>query len=43
MSETPGQVMHLAPLPGAHNEAIYIELLGVAREEFTRLQEEGII
>ena len=43
MSETPGQVMHLAPLPGAHNEAIYIDLLGVAREEFTRLQEEGII
>jgi crotonobetainyl-CoA:carnitine CoA-transferase CaiB-like acyl-CoA transferase len=43
MSETPGRVRHLAPLPGAHNEAIYLELLGIAREEFTRLQEEGVI
>jgi crotonobetainyl-CoA:carnitine CoA-transferase CaiB-like acyl-CoA transferase len=43
MSETPGQVRHLAPLPGAHNEAIYLDLLGVTREEFTRLQEEGVI
>jgi crotonobetainyl-CoA:carnitine CoA-transferase CaiB-like acyl-CoA transferase len=43
MSETPGRVRHLAPLPGAHNEAIYLDLLGITREEFTRLQEEGVI
>lgn len=43
MSETPGQVRHLAPLPGAHNAAIYLDLLGVTQEEFIRLQEEGVI
>jgi crotonobetainyl-CoA:carnitine CoA-transferase CaiB-like acyl-CoA transferase len=43
MSETPGRITHLAPLPGAHNEAIYSELLGLTQEELLRLQEGGII
>jgi crotonobetainyl-CoA:carnitine CoA-transferase CaiB-like acyl-CoA transferase len=43
MSETPGRVTHLAPLPGAHNEAIYVDLLGCSQEEFRRLQAEGVI
>jgi crotonobetainyl-CoA:carnitine CoA-transferase CaiB-like acyl-CoA transferase len=43
LSETPGRVERLAPLPGEHNEEIYVGLLGHAKEDLVRWQEEGVI
>jgi crotonobetainyl-CoA:carnitine CoA-transferase CaiB-like acyl-CoA transferase len=43
LSETPGRVEHLAPLPGEHNEAIFVELLGHPPEALQRWQEQGVI
>jgi len=43
LSETPGRVKHLAPLPGEHNEAIFVGLLGHSPEELVRWQAEGVI
>jgi CoA:oxalate CoA-transferase len=43
LSETPGRVEHLAPLPGEHNEAIFVGLLGHAPAELARWQAEGVI
>jgi CoA:oxalate CoA-transferase len=43
LSETPGRVERLAPLPGEHNEEIFVELLGHSRGELARWQEQGVI
>jgi len=43
LSETPARVERLAPLPGEHNVAIFVELLGHAPEELARWQEEGVV
>jgi crotonobetainyl-CoA:carnitine CoA-transferase CaiB-like acyl-CoA transferase len=43
LSETPGRVECLAPLPGEHNEEIFIGLLGHSPEELARWQTEGVI
>lgn len=43
LSETPGRVERLAPLPGEHNEAIFVGLLGHLKEDLARWQEEGVI
>jgi crotonobetainyl-CoA:carnitine CoA-transferase CaiB-like acyl-CoA transferase len=43
LSETPGRVERLAPLPGEHNEAIFVELLGHSKAELARWQAEGVI
>lgn len=43
LSETPGQIKHLAPLPGEHNEAILHDLLGHSLQEIQQWQEEGVL
>jgi crotonobetainyl-CoA:carnitine CoA-transferase CaiB-like acyl-CoA transferase len=43
LSETPGRVERLAPLPGEHNEAILVGLLGHAPADLARWQAEGVI
>jgi crotonobetainyl-CoA:carnitine CoA-transferase CaiB-like acyl-CoA transferase len=43
LSETPGRVERLAPLPGEHNEAIYVDLLGHSKEEIVQWETEGVI
>jgi CoA:oxalate CoA-transferase len=43
LSETPGRVERLAPLPGEHNEDIYVGLLGHSKEEVAQWQAEGVI
>jgi formyl-CoA transferase len=43
LSETPGRVERLAPLPGEHNEAIFVGLLGHSSDELARWQEAGVV
>jgi crotonobetainyl-CoA:carnitine CoA-transferase CaiB-like acyl-CoA transferase len=43
LSETPGRVERLAPMPGEHNEEIFVGLLGYTREDLDRWQAEGVI
>jgi crotonobetainyl-CoA:carnitine CoA-transferase CaiB-like acyl-CoA transferase len=43
MSETPGQVRWLAPMPGEHNEKIYCDLLGYSKDDLDRWQAEGVV
>lgn len=43
LSATPGRVTSLAPLPGAHNEAILGELLGHTSEELAQWRAAGVI
>jgi crotonobetainyl-CoA:carnitine CoA-transferase CaiB-like acyl-CoA transferase len=43
MSETPGRVRTLAPMPGEHNEEIFCTLLGHSKEELARWREEGVV
>jgi crotonobetainyl-CoA:carnitine CoA-transferase CaiB-like acyl-CoA transferase len=43
LSETPGQVRWLAPMPGAHNEAVFVDLLGYSCDDLARWEHEGII
>ena len=43
MSETPGRVRWLAPMPGEHNEAVFVDLLGHTRDELARWRDEGVI
>jgi crotonobetainyl-CoA:carnitine CoA-transferase CaiB-like acyl-CoA transferase len=43
LSETPGRVERLAPLPGEHNEAILVGLLGHTPADLARWQAEGVI
>jgi crotonobetainyl-CoA:carnitine CoA-transferase CaiB-like acyl-CoA transferase len=43
LSETPGRIETLSPLPGEHNEEIFIGLLGHSKEELERWKAEGVI
>jgi formyl-CoA transferase len=43
LSETPGRIESLAPLPGEHNEEIFVGLLGHSQDELARWQAEGVI
>jgi formyl-CoA transferase len=43
LSETPGRVRWLAPMPGEHNEAIYCDLLGHSNDELARWREQGVV
>ena len=43
LSETPGRVRFLAPMPGEHNEEIFIGLLGHSREDLERWRADGVI
>jgi crotonobetainyl-CoA:carnitine CoA-transferase CaiB-like acyl-CoA transferase len=43
MSETPGRIRWLAPEPGAHNEEVFVGMLGHSREDLARWQAEGVI
>ena len=43
LSRTPGSVDHAGPPKGEHNEAVYLEELGLDRTRYERLREEGVI
>jgi CoA:oxalate CoA-transferase len=43
LSETPGQVRWLAPMPGEHNEEVFVGLLGHSRDDLARWEAEGVI
>jgi formyl-CoA transferase len=43
LSETPGRVERLAPLPGEHNETIFVGLLGHSPDELARWREAGVV
>jgi CoA:oxalate CoA-transferase len=43
LSETPGRIDRLAPVPGEHNEEIFVGMLGHSKEELARWKDEGII
>jgi len=43
MSETPGRVRTLAPMPGEHNEEIFCGLLGHSQDDLARWRAEGVV
>ena len=43
LSETPGRVRGLAPMPGEHNEDVYVGWLGHSRDDLARWQAEGVV
>jgi CoA:oxalate CoA-transferase len=43
MSETPGRVRLLAPMPGEHNEEIFCGLLGHSKNDLDRWRAEGVV
>ena len=43
LSETPGRVRWLAPDPGAHNEEVFVGLLGYSPDDLARWRDEGVI
>ncbi|MFB6304916.1 MAG: CaiB/BaiF CoA transferase family protein [Haloferacaceae archaeon] len=43
LSRTDGAVDHLGPAHGEHNEAVYLDEVGLDRAEFERLREDGVI
>jgi crotonobetainyl-CoA:carnitine CoA-transferase CaiB-like acyl-CoA transferase len=43
LSETPGRVRWLAPMPGEHNEEIFCGLLGHSKEDLARWREQGVV
>src|SRR5215470_4238661 len=43
LSETPGQVRWLAPMPGEHNEEVFVRMLGHSREELERWRADGVV
>jgi crotonobetainyl-CoA:carnitine CoA-transferase CaiB-like acyl-CoA transferase len=43
MSETPGRVRRLAPMPGEHNEDVFVGILGYTPEDLARWHAEGVI
>jgi len=43
LSETPIQIRHRAPLVGEHNEGVYINELGLSKEELLSLREAKVI
>jgi crotonobetainyl-CoA:carnitine CoA-transferase CaiB-like acyl-CoA transferase len=43
LSETPGRVRWLAPMPGEHNEEVFVGLLGHSKDDLARWRAEGVI
>jgi len=43
LSKTPGRVRWLAPMPGEHNEEVFVGLLGHSREDLARWRVDGVI
>jgi CoA:oxalate CoA-transferase len=43
MSETPGRVRWLAPMPGEHNEEVFCGLLGHSKDDLARWRAEGVV
>jgi crotonobetainyl-CoA:carnitine CoA-transferase CaiB-like acyl-CoA transferase len=43
LSETPGRVERLAPMPGEHNEEVFVGMLGYTKEDLARWQKEGVV
>ena len=43
MSETPGRVRTLAPMPGEHNEDVFVGMLGYSRDDLARWRAEGVL
>ena len=43
LTETPGRIEHLGRALGADNEAVFVDLLGLAPEELSALRSAGII
>jgi CoA:oxalate CoA-transferase len=43
LSETPGRVERLAPMPGEHNEEVFVGMLGYTKEDLLRWQSEGVV
>ena len=43
LSETPGRIESLAPLPGEHNEEILVGMLGHTHGELERWKAAGVI
>jgi crotonobetainyl-CoA:carnitine CoA-transferase CaiB-like acyl-CoA transferase len=43
LSESPGEVEHLGPSLGQHNEDVYAGLLGLSTEELRQLEADGVI
>jgi CoA:oxalate CoA-transferase len=43
LSETPGQVRWLAPMPGEHNEEVFVRMLGHSLDDLERWRTEGVI
>ena len=43
LSETPGRVERLAPLPGEHNEEVFVGLLGHSEDELKRWIAAGVV
>jgi crotonobetainyl-CoA:carnitine CoA-transferase CaiB-like acyl-CoA transferase len=43
LSETPGRIRWLAPMPGEHNEEVFVGLLGHSRDELEQWRGEGVI
>ncbi|MFC6963650.1 CaiB/BaiF CoA transferase family protein [Halocatena marina] len=42
-SRTPGEIKHLGPRHGQHNDEIFLEELGLDREMYDELQHKGIV
>ncbi|ETW99405.1 MAG: hypothetical protein ETSY1_15115 [Candidatus Entotheonella factor] len=43
LSETPGQIETLAPMPGEHNTAVFVDLLGHDPNELAQWQADGVV
>jgi len=43
LSETPGRIESLAPVPGEHNEDIFVGMLGHSKDELARWEADGVI
>ena len=43
LSRTPGSVRTPAPTLGEHNDEVFLEMLGLAPDEYERLKSEGVI
>jgi len=43
LSETPGRIRRLAPMPGQDNEEVFIRVLGHSPEELERWRAEGVV
>ncbi len=43
LSETPGRVRWLAPMPGQDNHEVFVDLLGHTPDDLERWRAEGVI